>query len=167
MSQYPLPRIIRVRTKRIEQVQTHPQQRNSHYQYLQCQYDPLPRGTPACIIQLHAYASIRHSLLGHQHIASTDQFPCTPAPIAAMPWSNLATLQSSHITSPAQQRPNMPLMSQWWLLPLLLFVLPLIVALVFNKVFRHRNGISQNWVLALLVTACWLSALVIILRQVL
>ncbi len=61
----------------------------------------------------------------------------------------------------------MTLMSQWWILPLLLFVLPLIVALVFNKVFRHRNGISQNWVLALLVTACWLSALVIILRQVL
>ncbi len=61
----------------------------------------------------------------------------------------------------------MTFLSQWWILPLLLFVLPLLVALIFNKVFRHKNGISQNWILALLVGACWLSALIIILRQVL
>ena len=53
-----------------------------------------------------------------------------------------------------------------WVLPLALFVVPLLVALGVNRLVRRRRGIASNWVLAWFVTVCWVFALVVILRQV-
>ncbi|MBO9715492.1 MAG: hypothetical protein J7507_01455 [Pseudoxanthomonas sp.] len=53
-----------------------------------------------------------------------------------------------------------------WVLPLALFVVPLLVALVVNRLFRGRRGIASIWVLTWFVTVCWVFALVVILRQV-
>jgi hypothetical protein len=53
-----------------------------------------------------------------------------------------------------------------WVLPLALFLVPLLVALVVNRVFRNRRGIASIWVLAWFVTVCWIFAVVVILRQV-
>ncbi|WP_211369443.1 hypothetical protein [Pseudoxanthomonas kalamensis] len=58
--------------------------------------------------------------------------------------------------------PAMP----WWMLPTILFLAPLLVALIHNLFFKHKWGVNANWVLALFVLACWISALVIILRAV-
>lgn len=55
--------------------------------------------------------------------------------------------------------------SDWWILPLALFLLPVIVILAWNRLFRHKRGMGQNWVLAILVAACWVSALVYILDK--
>ena len=52
-----------------------------------------------------------------------------------------------------------------WLPPLLLFVVPLLVAVVVNRLFRHRRT-NPNFVLAWFVIVCWISAVVVILRQV-
>ncbi len=77
---------------------------------------------------------------------------------------------------PAKRRPpwpafhrgevHMSFLSHWWVLPVVLFVVPLLAALLFNKLFRHRNGVNANWVMALFIGSCWLSALIIILKQV-
>ncbi|WP_372012431.1 hypothetical protein [Pseudoxanthomonas sp. 10H] len=53
-----------------------------------------------------------------------------------------------------------------WVLPLALFLVPLLVALVVNRLFHKRSGIASIWVLAWFVTVCWVFALVVILRQV-
>lgn len=60
----------------------------------------------------------------------------------------------------------MDLLQPWWLVPLLLFVLPLLVGLLYNRFRKHKRGVNQNWVLALLVTVCWLSAFIVILNTV-
>ena len=44
----------------------------------------------------------------------------------------------------------------WWMLPTVLFVLPVIVALGVNRWRFHRAGVS----------ACWTAALIVILQQV-
>jgi len=53
-----------------------------------------------------------------------------------------------------------------WVLPLALFLVPLLVALAVNRLFRQRRGIASGWVLAWFVAVCWIFALVAILRQV-
>lgn len=53
-----------------------------------------------------------------------------------------------------------------WVGPLVLFVLPLLVALLINRFVRHRRGIASNAVLAWFVIVCWITALTWILRQV-
>ncbi|GAB3514417.1 hypothetical protein MNQ95_02030 [Pseudoxanthomonas daejeonensis] len=53
-----------------------------------------------------------------------------------------------------------------WVPPLALFVVPLLVALVINRLYGHRRGIASIWVLAWFVTVCWIFAIVVILRQV-
>jgi len=53
-----------------------------------------------------------------------------------------------------------------WVLPLALFVVPLLVALAVNRLVRNRRGIASGWVLAWFVAVCWIFALVTILRQV-
>lgn len=53
----------------------------------------------------------------------------------------------------------------WWLLPTVLFVLPVLVALAVNRWHFHRTGVSQHLVLALFVGACWIAALIVILQQ--
>jgi ABC-type sugar transport system permease subunit len=53
-----------------------------------------------------------------------------------------------------------------WVLPLALFLVPLLVALVVNRLFRGRRSVASIWVLAWFVTVCWVFALVVILRQV-
>lgn len=53
----------------------------------------------------------------------------------------------------------------WWLLPTVLFVLPVLVALAVNRWRFHRTGVSQHLVLGLFVGACWIAALIVILRQ--
>jgi hypothetical protein len=53
-----------------------------------------------------------------------------------------------------------------WVLPLALFLVPLLVALAVNRLFRGRRGFASIWVLAWFVTVCWVFALVVILRQV-
>ncbi len=60
----------------------------------------------------------------------------------------------------------MELLRPWWLLPLLLFVVPLLVALAYNRLRWHKRGVNQNWVLALFVTVCWLSAFIVIINTV-
>ncbi|KAF1690385.1 hypothetical protein [Pseudoxanthomonas koreensis] len=52
-----------------------------------------------------------------------------------------------------------------WVLPLALFVVPLLVVVVVNRLFRHRRT-NPNWVLAWFVAVCWISALAVIWRQV-
>ena len=52
-----------------------------------------------------------------------------------------------------------------WALPLALFLVPLLVAVIVNRLFRHRPT-NPNYVLAWFVTVCWISALVVIWRQV-
>ena len=42
----------------------------------------------------------------------------------------------------------------WWLLPTVLFVLPVLVALAVNRWRFHRTGVSQQLVLGLFVGAC-------------
>lgn len=54
----------------------------------------------------------------------------------------------------------------WWLLPAILFVVPLLVGLAYNARFKHRYGISQHVVLGLIVLSCWAAAIVLILRAV-
>ena len=54
----------------------------------------------------------------------------------------------------------------WWMLPTVLFVLPVIVALGVNRWRCHRAGVSQHLVLGLFVRACWTAALIVILQQV-
>ena len=58
-----------------------------------------------------------------------------------------------------------PHLPEGWILPLALFVLPLLAALAVNRLFRHRRGLNQGWVLAWFVAVCWIFALVVILRQ--
>lgn len=60
----------------------------------------------------------------------------------------------------------MDLLRPWWLLPLVLFVVPLLVALVYNRLRWHKRGVNSNWVLALFVTVCWLAAFIVILNAV-
>lgn len=60
----------------------------------------------------------------------------------------------------------MSFMTHWWFLPLVLFVVPLLVSLLFNKLHYKKNGIRAHWIMALLIGSCWLSALIIILKQV-
>ena len=52
-----------------------------------------------------------------------------------------------------------------WALPLALFLVPLLVAVIVNRQFRHRPT-NPNYVLAWFVAVCWISALVVIWRQV-
>ncbi len=52
-----------------------------------------------------------------------------------------------------------------WTLPLALFLVPLLVAVVVNRLFRHRRT-NPNFVLAWFVIVCWICALVVIWRQV-
>lgn len=52
-----------------------------------------------------------------------------------------------------------------WALPLALFLVPLLVAVIVNRPFRHRPT-NPNYVLAWFVAVCWISALVVIWRQV-
>lgn len=52
-----------------------------------------------------------------------------------------------------------------WALPLALFLVPLLVAVNVNRLFRHRPT-NPNYVLAWFVAVCWISALVVIWRQV-
>ena len=54
-------------------------------------------------------------------------------------------------------------LERWWLWPTILFVVPLLVGLVYNFRFKHKYGISQHVVLGLLVSVCWLAALILIL----
>lgn len=60
----------------------------------------------------------------------------------------------------------MNLLEPWWLVPLVLFVLPLLAGLLYNRLRWHKRGVNQNWVLALFVTVCWLSAFILILKAV-
>ncbi|WP_024869280.1 hypothetical protein [Pseudoxanthomonas suwonensis] len=53
-----------------------------------------------------------------------------------------------------------------WVLPVGLFVVPLLVALAVNRLARNRRGLASGWVLAWFVTVCWIFAIVVILRQV-
>lgn len=52
-----------------------------------------------------------------------------------------------------------------WALPLALFLVPLLAAVIVNRLFRHRPT-NPNYVLAWFVAVCWISALVVIWRQV-
>jgi Na+/melibiose symporter-like transporter len=52
-----------------------------------------------------------------------------------------------------------------WVAPLALFLVPLLVAVVVNRLFRHHRT-NPNFVLAWFVAVCWISALVVIWRQV-
>lgn len=52
-----------------------------------------------------------------------------------------------------------------WILPTALFAVPVLVAVVVNRLFRHRRT-NPNFVLAWFVAVCWISALVVIWRQV-
>lgn len=52
-----------------------------------------------------------------------------------------------------------------WALPVALFLVPLLVAVIVNRLFRHRRT-NPNYVLAWFVAVCWISALVVIWRQV-
>ena len=52
-----------------------------------------------------------------------------------------------------------------WGLPLALFLVPLAVAVLVNRMFRHRPT-NPNFVLAWFVVVCWISALAVIWRQV-
>ncbi len=52
-----------------------------------------------------------------------------------------------------------------WALRLALFLVPLLVAVIVNRLFRHRPT-NPNYVLAWFVAVCWISALVVIWRQV-
>lgn len=54
----------------------------------------------------------------------------------------------------------------WWVLPLILFALPVGISLAYNRFYRHRNGISQHLVLGLFVSVCWLAAMILILQRV-
>lgn len=60
----------------------------------------------------------------------------------------------------------MTMFERWWLLPAVLFVVPLLVGLVYNFFFKHKYGVSQHIVLALFVSVCWLASIVIILRAI-
>ena len=57
-------------------------------------------------------------------------------------------------------------MPDWWIWPTLLFLVPLAVMLVWNKVVRHKAGINSNWVLVLFIAVCWITALGMILIEV-
>lgn len=59
----------------------------------------------------------------------------------------------------------MDLLHPWWLVPLILFVLPMVVGLFYNRLRWHRNGVNQNWVLGLFVSVCWLAAIIVILNK--
>ncbi|AKC85894.1 hypothetical protein [Pseudoxanthomonas suwonensis] len=52
-----------------------------------------------------------------------------------------------------------------WVLPTAMFVVPVLVAVVVNRLFRHRRT-NPNFVLAWFVAVCWIFAVVVILRQV-
>lgn len=52
-----------------------------------------------------------------------------------------------------------------WALPLALFLVPLLVAVIVNRLFQHRPT-NPNYVLAWFVAVCWISARVVIWRQV-
>lgn len=52
-----------------------------------------------------------------------------------------------------------------WILPTVLFLAPVLVALGVNRLFRHRPT-NPNFILAWFVAVCWISALVVIWRQV-
>ena len=54
----------------------------------------------------------------------------------------------------------------WWLLPAVLFTLPILVALGVNRWCFHSTGVSQHLVLGLFVGTCWMAALIVILQQV-
>lgn len=54
----------------------------------------------------------------------------------------------------------------WWSLPMALFATPLIVVLGINRWRHHRNGASQQLVLGLFVSACWVGAVIVILQRV-
>ncbi len=51
-----------------------------------------------------------------------------------------------------------------WVLPVALFVVPLLAAVAINRLFRHRRT-NPDWVLAWFIAVCWISALVVIWRQ--
>jgi len=52
-----------------------------------------------------------------------------------------------------------------WVLPTALFTVPVLVAVVVNRLFRHRPT-NPNFILAWFVAVCWIFALVVIWRQV-
>lgn len=54
----------------------------------------------------------------------------------------------------------------WWLLPAVLFTLPVLVALGVNRWRFHRTGVNQHLVLGLFVSTCWIAALIVILQRV-
>lgn len=54
----------------------------------------------------------------------------------------------------------------WTLLPLGLFVIPLLLAVGIRRMSGNRPRIASDWVLAWLVAVCWIFAVVVILRQV-